>query len=308
MENLPFIYKRLDDSSLADVQYLFLTVFNKKKSINYLKNKYNTSYLGIKYICYIAYHDSKPVAFYGAIPQKFSSNSSSILVAHACDSFTLNEYQKKGLHYNLALKSYEVMKTEGIQFVYAYHSENTYFSTKKLGWLEYKKMQRFHFKTTTLPLAKLTKKLSLEKTYSIFCNAILEKYSILNVEEVDFSSKKMMQYNQEDFINYKNGFNTHLLIAFYDCTFWIKIDAILHVGFFTSSNEENFKKALLKLKKTASLIGISEILFQVLIDSKEYQLLSKIETPKESWLLGYLPFETVNLDDLEFNYADLDTF
>ena len=308
MEGLHFTYKRLDDSCLADVQYLFLTVFNKKKTIPYIKNKYDTSYLGVKYICYIAYHDDKPVAFYGAIPQKFSSKSTSILVAHACDSFTLNNYQKKGLHYNLALKTYELMKSEGIKFVYAFHSENTYFSTKKLGWLEYKKMQRFQFTIATFPIAKLIKKLHLDKIYLHFCTSFLKKHSNTNHDNIVFSSQKFKQYNQSDFINYKNGFNKHFMITLYGCCLWIKIDAILHVGFFTSTTDENFKKAITKLKKIAFFLGINEILFQVLIDSKEYQLLSQIETPKDSWLIGYLPFETINLDDLEFNYADLDTF
>ena len=38
MKNLDFTYKRLDDDSLKDVQYLFLEVFDKKKSIRYIKN------------------------------------------------------------------------------------------------------------------------------------------------------------------------------------------------------------------------------------------------------------------------------
>lgn len=306
MKNLDFTYKRLDDDSLKDVQYLFLEVFDKKKSIRYIKNKYNTSYLGLKNICYLAYYDNKPVAFYGAIPQKFTSNSSSILVAHACDSFTLKEFQNKGLHYNLAVKSYELMKAEGIKLVYAYHSENTYFSTKKLCWLEHKKMQRFHFNIPTLPLAKGIKKLHLENIYQKICSIYLKKHQKFN--DTTISSDKLKQEYNNNFIQYKNSFNDHYFIQLNNCNFWIKIEAVLHVGFFTSDSHENFKKAIRKLKKIALCLGINEILFQVLIDSKEYQLLSKVETAKPSWLVGYLPFDTINLDDLEFNYADLDTF
>ncbi|NJM80180.1 MAG: GNAT family N-acetyltransferase, partial [Flavobacterium sp.] len=237
--------------SLKDVQYLFLTVFNKKKTLSYIKNKYDTSYLGPKYICYLAYYDNKPVAFYGAIPQKFTSHSSSILVAHACDSFTLNEFQKKGLHYNLAVKSYELMKALGIKMVYAYHSENTYFSTKKLGWLEHKRIQRFHFKIPTLPLAKGIKKLRLEKPYQKICSAYLKKYRNLNYNNI--SSDKYKQEYNNNFIQYKNSFNDHYFLQLNNCNFWIKIDAVLHVGFFTSDSDENLKKAIRKLKKIAFL-------------------------------------------------------
>lgn len=306
MENLNFTYKRLDDESLKDVQYLFLNVFDKKKSILYIKNKYNTSYLGLKYICYIAYYNDNPVAFYGAIPQKFSSNSASILVAHACDSFTLKEFQNKGLHYNLALKAYELMKAEGIKMVYAYHSENTYFSTKKLGWLTHKKMQRFHFNIPIFPIAKGIKKLHLEKAYQKICSLYLKKFQNLN-EPAVFLDKFIQEYTN-DFFQYKNSFNDHYFIQLNACNFWIKIDAVLHVGFFTSDSDESFKKALLKLKKIAFLLGVNEIVFQVLTESKEYELLSKLETAKPSWLIGYLPFESIKLEDFEFNYADLDTF
>lgn len=306
MDDLQFTYKRLDDHLFEDVQFLFLTVFNKKKSITYLKNKYNTSYLGSKFICYLAYHNNQPVAFYGAIPQQFTSNSKSILVAHACDSFTLKNFQGKGLHYNLAIKSYELMKAEGIKLVYAYHSENTYFSTKKLGWLEHKNMKRFHFYIHTIPLAKIIQKLNLERIYTKFCAVYLKKY--LNSKETDSSSNKFKQEYNKDFIKYKDGFNSHYFIQLNSCSFWIKVDAVLHVGFFTCDSDENFKKAISKLKKIAFFLGVNEILFQVLEDSKEFQFLSKLEKGKLSWLIGYLPFDTINLNDIEFNYADLDTF
>ena len=308
MEKLGFVYKRLDDDCLEDVQYLFRIVFNKTQTISYIKNKYNTSYLGVKYICHIAYFKDKPVAFYGAIPQKFSSTSSSILVAHACDSFTVKEFQNKGLHYNLALLSYELMKVEGIKFVYAYHSENTYFSTKKLGWLEHKKMQRFHFGINTFPLSKGIKKLHLEKKYQKICSVYLTKFQNSKNYSNSLYTNRFLQEYDRDFIQYKNSFNKHYFIELNDCNFWIKIDSVLHIGFFRTTSNENFKKALRKLKTIAFFLGITEILFQVLIDSKEYQLLSKLQTPKESWLVGYLPFQSINLEEFEFNYADLDTF
>lgn len=306
MENLNFTYKRLSEGNFKDLQYLFLNVFNKKKTIHYLKNKYNTSYLGIKNICFLAYHNDKPVAFYGAIPQKFTSNSSTILVAHACDSFTLKEYQNKGLHYNLALKSYELMRTEGIKMVYAYHSENTYYSTKKLSWLEHKKMQRFHFRIATLPLAKIAKKTRLNSLYQNICGNYLRRFETLYI--IPDSSNKFKQNYDSDFLHYKNNFNQHYFIKLHDYKFWIKIDSVLHVGFFSSKSDQDFELALKKLKKISAVLGINEILFQVVIDSKEYEILSKIKTTKPSWLIGYLPFEPINMENFEFNYADLDTF
>lgn len=79
-------------------------------SLTYLKNKYNTTYVGVEFICSIAYHNKTPVAFYGAIPQKFSNSDSTLLVAHACDSFTIKKYQGQCIHYQLVKLSYRSMK------------------------------------------------------------------------------------------------------------------------------------------------------------------------------------------------------
>ena len=162
--------KRLEDCDLKSLQSLILTVFKKKFSIEYLSNKYNTSYLNIKFICFIAYVKNTPVAFYGAIPQFFSNGHKNILVAHACDSFTVKTHQKKGLHFILAQKSYEVMRENGISLVYAFHSENTFYSTKKLGWKTHHKMARFHFKTHSFPIAKALDKLRINRLYGFIFN------------------------------------------------------------------------------------------------------------------------------------------
>ena len=74
--------KRVDNNDFPAIKELFWKVFKKKVSLHYLENKYDTSYLGIKYICSIAYYDDIPVAFYGALPQKFTNNEREIFVAH----------------------------------------------------------------------------------------------------------------------------------------------------------------------------------------------------------------------------------
>ena len=56
----------------------------------------------------------------------------------------------------------------------------------------------------------------------------------------------------------------------------------MHVGFFSTKSDQKFELAVKKLKKIATILGINEILFQVLTDSKEYDLLSKITTAKPS--------------------------
>lgn len=299
--------KRVDKSDFLAIKELFWKVFNKKVTLAYLQNKYNTSYLGINYICSIAYYKEIPVAFYGAIPQKFKNNNEEILVAHACDSYTLPNHQRKGLHYALAKFAYKIMKENNIKFVYAFHSENTYYSTKKLGWKEHKRLNRFHIKISTLPLGKVLNKLGFSSIYKFFLNKNISQKAIEKLTQNN-KEKYQLKFN-DNFVNYKNKFNNHYCVVLEDCVFWIKIQAIIHVGKFYAPNEIALKKAIKKLKQKAFLLGIDQVLFQVDSKSTTFKQLQTIVKAKESWLVGYLDFDSkINLEDYIFTYSDLDTF
>ncbi|MDO6596415.1 GNAT family N-acetyltransferase [Oceanihabitans sp. 2_MG-2023] len=299
--------KRVDNSDFPAIKELFWKVFKKKVSLSYLQNKYNTSYLGVKYICSIAYHNKIPVAFYGAIPQKFKNKDSEILVAHACDSYTLAAHQRKGLHYELAKLAYAIMKENNMKYVYAFHSENTYYSTKKLGWKEHKHMQRFHIKIFTLPVGKLLNKLNSTNLYNPFFKQNVSQDALKKLTSND--KEKFQLHVTQDFIKYKNSFKSHYCVVLEGCVFWLKIQAIIHVGQFYAPSEKALQKAIIKLKQRAFLLGISELLFQVDSNSIMAKQLQTIVQPKESWLVGYLDFDPkINLKDFIFTYSDLDTF
>lgn len=299
--------KRVEHNDFPAIKTLFWDVFKKKVSVHYLQQKYNTSYLGVNYICSIAYFNSVPVAFYGAIPQKFKTYNKDVLIAQACDSFTLKAHQRKGLHEALAKFSYRVMKLYHIKYVYAFHSKNTYMSTKKLHWKEYKHLQRFHIKVNTLPISKALNIINLNTFYQLFFNSKTPKNAVkyLNIEHPE---KFKIEFNKQ-FIDYKNKLNTHYFFEAYGCIFWFKIQAVIHVGKFYAPNEIVFKKAIARFKLKAFCLGIPEILFQVDNQSNMYTYLKTIGTAKPSWLLGYLNFdENVNLNEYLFSYINIDTF
>lgn len=299
--------KRVDNSDFPAIKELFWKVFKKKVTLNYLQNKYNTSYLGVNYICSIAYCDKIPVAFYGAIPQKFKNNNREIYVAHACDSYTLPNHQRKGLHNALAKFAYKIMKKNDMKYVYAFHSENTYRSTKKLGWKEHERLQRFHIKVNTLPIGKVLNKFRRNHLYDAFFKQKVSQEAMekLNSEHPE---KYQIQFTK-DFVDYKNSFKSHHCVELEGCVFWLKIQAIIHVGKFYAPSAEALQKAMKKLKRKAFFLGITEFLFQVDADSTMAKQLQTITQPKESWLVGYLDFDpAINLKDFIFTYSDLDTF
>jgi GNAT superfamily N-acetyltransferase len=299
--------KRVDNSDFPAIKELFWKVFKKKVSLQYLENKYDTSYVGIKYICSIAYYDDIPVAFYGAIPQKFTNNERELFVAHACDSYTLPNHQRKGLHNALAKFAYEIMKENDIKYVYAFHSENTYRSTKKLGWKEHERLQRFHIKVNTLPIGKVFNKFRQNHFYDVFFKQKFSQEAIIKLN-TEHTEKYQIQFTKV-FVDYKNSFKSHHCVEIEGCVFWLKIQAIIHVGKFYAPSSEALQKAIKKLKRKAFFLGITEFLFQVDADSTMAKQLQTITQPKESWLAGYLDFNPdIDLKDFIFTYSDLDTF
>jgi hypothetical protein len=302
-------YYQLEKTHLKDVQYIFLKAFNKKVSIDYLIHKYDTSYLGIKPVATIAYDNQKPIAFYGAIPQLFELNGDKFLIALACDSYTLPQYQKKGLHYNLALRSYELMKKYDLKLVYAFHSENTYYSTKKLNWIELPSMKRFHIHTGALPIAKVINKLRLNKLFSRLMFSVFKPYIIQTAENPLAMNNKLHQRYSKSFYKYKESFNPHFIISINNCIFYVKCSSILHIGYIDYKNIASLKAALETLTKLCKKMGISEILFQLDSTTKQHKELSILEEGLPSWKMGYLLFdEQIDISKIGFNYADVDTF
>lgn len=299
-----FSFYQLEEDRFKDVQYLIKAVFGKRVSIQHLKNKYK-DYLNLGYISTIAYDDKQPIGFYGVIPQEFFHSGQKIIVAQACDSSTLKDYQGKGVHFNLAKLSYEIMEAKKVQAVYAFLNENSYYGSKKLGWNLNREMARFHLSLNTFPFAKVYKKLKLKKQLQSKTEQVLEPYK---KNKIEYKSNLSHQMYNPTFFENKERLYPHHLIEVEGCVFYIKIDAIMQVGFFTFDNYEKLGLAINKLKIIGQNIGVNEILFQVSENSNMYKGLKEFITPKPSWIIGYLAFHDIDLSNFEFTYANLDTF
>ena len=299
-----FSFYQLEDIHFKDVQYLIKAVFGKRVSLQDLKNKYK-DYLNLGYISTIAYDDNQPIGFYGAIPQEFLHKGQKIIVAQACDSSTLKDYQGKGIHYNLAKLSYEIMVAKKVQAVYAFLNENSYYGNKKLGWNLNGKMARFHLSINTFPFAKVYKKLNLNKQLQSKTEQVLKPYKR---NKIEYKSNLSHQMFNPTFFENKESLNRHHLIEVEECVFYLKIDTIMKVGFFTFDNYEKLELAINKLKVIGRNIGVNEVLFQVSENSNMYKDLKEFIAPKPSWILGHLAFHDIDLSNFEFTYANLDTF
>ena len=65
------------------------------------------------------------------------------------------------------------------------------------------------------------------------------------------------------------------LIELNKCIFWIKVDAVLHVGFFSSNSEEEFKKAIKKLEGQISTEQMQKLNYEADGQGKEPAIVAK---------------------------------
>ncbi|MFT6209539.1 MAG: GNAT superfamily N-acetyltransferase [Bacteroidia bacterium] len=302
--------KRLDDSRLRDVQFLYETVFKNSISLDVLTKKYDTSYLGVKHLTYLAYDGDKPVAFYGALPQKMNYRGESILAVHTCDSLTLPAYQRKGIHKMLALKAYDLMKQEGIRFVYAYHSENTLHSCKKLDWELAFTMKGFMIKTNRIPIAKAVTKIQLLKAqYNAYALRVLKPFQISDDDFKNSNSNSgLFQDYNKSFFDYK-CFTNNLIIELDNVKFWVKVSNRVSVGDVNFQSESDLLNGIESLKKLTDKLGLNEILFQTSPGTKLEHALSTHFKAFDSWKVGYYLFnKDININEFRGNFSDFDTF
>ena len=310
VENAPYRTEQLDDSNLKDVHFLYEKIFKQHISIDNLAKKYDTSYTGISHVTFLAYDGEKPIAFYGALPQRMNYNGESILAVHTCDSLTLPEYQRKGLHKMLALKAYDLMRKEGVRFVYAFHSENTFHSCKKLDWKLTYSIKGFLIKTTNIPVAKAVRKFKpLIEPFDNYARNVLAPY-LIEANQFENSNESEGLYHDYNaaFFNYK-CFTNNFIIQIENVNFWLNVTSRVSVGDVLFETESDLLNGIEKLRKLTSKLGLNEILFQTTPGTRIEQILSKHFTGFESWKVGYYLFDNqIDIDQLKVNYGDLDTF
>jgi len=296
-----FTYSIYKKENAVHVRELFLRVFRKKVSTEYIQKKYDTFYSACNPVAGIAFLKNEPVAFYGAVPVEIKHGNNLFTAAHACDSMTLNKYRGIGLHYTLALLSYEEMKRQGIKFVFAMHSDNTLKATEKLNWSTGKPLSRFHLPTNLSPAAKLLSVFKKNKLISVKD----DRASFYNpLEEND----AMHIHYSEKYLSYKS-FAENKIIELAGCKLWVKMNKALWIGAVNGINDTNAAETMETLKLFAQKNKIEEIIFQTTHGTAFHELLSRHLTPVDSFPLGYLPFDkTIDPEKIKLNFADLDSF
>ncbi|MBX9853835.1 MAG: GNAT family N-acetyltransferase [Cytophagaceae bacterium] len=311
---MEYIFERINEQNLKDLIPLFKSAFNQDISLDFIKKKYDTYFAnGKKHIGFIAYDaDRNPAAYYGVFPLLIKYKDRIILAAQSGDTMTHKNHQGKGLFTKLALKTYELAKTENIEFVFGFPSASSYPGfVKKLSWIHNGNMQKYRFIVPTLPLAETGEKIPLLGNISNRLFNAFIKDKIIPYERLEASTVEQNKggiYRSKEYYQYKS-FSGCFLVKFPEGKVWIKNDVGIKLGDIWCETEQQLEKIIGRLKKLAFLSGINRIDIHVNPGSKIDKFLSSKNKATEGLPIGYVNFTSnIPLEKIQYMLGDFDTF
>ncbi len=297
---------RFSERLIPQFLQLFQASFGRSISEDHIRNKYATEALGGSYFGFMAFHNNRPIAYYGVLPVPFILKDRKLTAVQSADTMTHPEYRRHGLFPLLAEKTYQLAGEEGASFVFGWPNENSYpIFRNKLGWIDLGRMQRFSIKVNTLPLAKLFYKIPfLRPLYMAFVKVGL---GIKDQNGTDFPVSENCVPRNAAYLGYKKRTGVFSVFS-QEGNIAVSLDYRLKIGDLTQNQLNSFPELLKNLKMKCFLFGISE--FQIIIspNSSSEKVLSKAGMQKEDDLpLMYRPFsedikiETVNLTGMDYD-------
>lgn len=306
---------RIDSSFYIHIRQLYIRAFNLKPSIEYLKNKYNTSCFGLQHTGYIAFDENNsPAAYYGVFPIIFTIDGKDYLAAQSGDTMTDPNHQKKGLFTQLAKETYNLATKNNVNFVFGFPNKNSFPGfAKKLDWKFYDYMYNFQFVNKTLPFCEISFKLPfLKRIYHVYTKNIIAKYLIpISNENVNlFNSEHSLGYVKKDiiFLQYKM-YNKFFLIRIKDFTILIKSDGHLLIGDVVPFKKERLLEFMRIINKLAVILLCRKTVFTLNKNHWLYSYLCEIKNPIQSLPIGFYEInKDIPYENISFTLADYDTF
>lgn len=303
------VIERFSQQLIPDFLSLFEASYGKTISEEYVRKKYDTAELGGSFFGYLAYHNEKPIAYYGVLPVPFLLDGKQVTAVQSADTMTHPEYRRHGLFPLLAKKTYQLAKNEGASLVFGWPNENSYPTFKnKLGWIDLGKMQRFSFKVRTFPLAKIAFKIKpIKKLYQQFVKAVAHDYGMKFMPSQKTGNQ--VPWSKE-YLSYKESLGAYPMNTDLHGNVVISVDFRLKIGGLTKDQIDSFQSVLKHVKRKCFILGITEIQFIVSPDSEvSKSLLEHGHEPTDDLPLMYWPFnDSVQIDKMELTGFDYDGF
>jgi hypothetical protein len=294
-----------------DLAVLHKAVYGIDQPVGYWQQKYNTAYTGAQYIGFIAYKSDLPVAYYGVMPCFIQSGSSSILSAQSGDTMTHPQYRYKGMFVELATRTYELCRNEGIRLIFGFPNQNSYHGlVNKLGWIVTGYMDRFTIPVSTFPLERLMKKFSRSRRwYQRYCQRILQQYCTpyAGLPNAFIGEGFAGVQRDEVFLQYKSYGNTQVF-KIGNAAIWARIKDGFMIGDMQVPGNE-FDIVMRRIKRVAARLGVRQIIFQVSPGTRLHALFVQRFTPSPSFPVVFRDLGAgIDLPAIKFTFGDIDVF
>lgn len=310
---MPYQYKRVDESCYSDLVSLFKSAFGQTTTVAYYQNKFNTAYLGVKHLGFLAYDESnQPAAFYGVFPYMMEYKGKKILGAQSGDTMTHPKHAGKGLFTTLGKMTNLLAKQEGVQLMFGLPNKFSYRGlVKSLQWSHVSDMRNYTLKVFTFPLSAICKKYPfLLPLYNRYVNFKLKG---MKAEASFFKSSAIYKDNggvcrDDAFYNYKKFYNNHI-IRLGKHNVWFKVDGALFIGDIEYIEGADIKFLIDLIEMLAFRLGCIEVVFPVCTGTLWDLSLNPILSSSKGLALCLIDLQSgLPLDKFKFSAADFDTF
>jgi Acetyltransferase (GNAT) domain len=314
-DNIPskeYTVERLSKNNLCDLDKLHDAVYRKHHPAGYFEKKYDTAYLGVEYIGYIAYDKSRvPIAYYGVIPCFIRYIDQLYLGAQSVDTMTHPKYRFKGLFVQLANLTYDLAMEEGISFIFGFPNQNSLHGfLVKLKWQMTEMMDCYIIPVSIISAEGITRKLPFTKNlYKKYQQYILKDYlaDAMGIENSAFKDRFAGVNRNAHYLQYRSYHETQV-IKVGKALLWIKIRNGLIIGDINCEMVD-FDDMMEKLYKLAFKLGLKRIQFHT---SHQTQLATLFAERYEAKPSFYVLFKNLGsnlpLDKIKFTFADIDIF
>ncbi|MFI5161107.1 MAG: hypothetical protein ACHQHN_07510 [Sphingobacteriales bacterium] len=312
MQSKEYTVERLRKNNLCDLDKLHYAVYSKHHPTGYFEKKYDTAYVGIEYIGYIAYDQGRvPIAYYGVIPCFIKYNDQLYLGAQSIDTMTHPRFRFKGLFVQLANLTYDLAMEEGISFIFGFPNQNSLHGfLVKLKWQMTEMMDCYIIPVSIVSAEGITQRLPFaKKLYKKYQQYILKDYLVdsKGIENSAFKDQFGGINRNAHYLQYRTYHNTQV-IQVGKALLWVKIHSGLIIGDI-NCEPADFDDMMEKLYKLAFKLGLKSIQFHT---SHQTQLAALFSERYEAEPSFYVLFKNLGsnlpLDKIKFTFADIDIF
>jgi hypothetical protein len=307
-------FERVSENNVNDLLFIYKDAFGIDLQLDVLKKKQNTHNFGDSYLGFIAYYlDENPVAFYGVYPCQIEFKGKLFLAAQSGDTMTHSKHTGNGLFTQLALKTYEYCKENGIHLVFGFPNGNSFPGfVKKLGWSHFDELTPYLIRVKCIPWIRL------KNTFK-FQQAMHDKWCRYNLKKITngtpFKSSCLLTEtavvdHSIEFFEYKT-YSENYLIHLNGINVWVKFDdTFLFIGDMEKCDDQSFLETIKKLKKLAFILGLPHLRFHASSNTWAQSMFQKYGYAMELKypVIGINFTNKVPLGKLKFTGADNDTF